>query len=197
MRIRHALAVGSIVLVACSASGGDGVGTAVAPAPAATSDAGAPFLSFRIDGEAFSIPAEQISTSYQVDGTLKIFAGDYRALGLVITVPDLAACPCRVPAGAVDADSPINQGSVSLQNHPDPGNTLNSWYVGQPGVPNADAVVVTDLGQVHDGQRLISGEFRTRVLRTESNGDGAGNRDYELTDGRFRVAHAVHGGNAF
>jgi hypothetical protein len=171
---------------------GQGNGTA-----AAADDATPEVLSFSVDGKTLGIPAEDVSTRVQDDGTFKIFAGEYGELGLVLTVPNIAACPCTVPAGSPDADSPINQGSISLQNYPNAGNGLNNWYVGEPGVPAPDAIRVTDVGSVRDGVRIISGTFATRLLRTESNGDGPENRDTDIVDGRFRVAHEVHGGNQF
>jgi hypothetical protein len=83
-----------------------------------------------------------------------------------------------------------------LQNHPQPGNGLNNWYVGASGTPVAEAIRIIDIGTVADGARSISGTFATTVLATERNGDGPGNRDHVL-EGRFRVRFETSGLNGF
>jgi hypothetical protein len=102
-----------------------------------------------------------------------------------------------VPAGSTQAGDILGQGSVSLQNHPDKGITLNSWYLGQEGTPAPGAIVVTSIGTPAKGERSIEGTFAVRVLATESNGDVPGNRDLEIADGRFRVVHSFVGSEGF
>jgi hypothetical protein len=188
-------------LCACQAS--------EAPAPASSASAtstsadskaqatGEPFFTFEIDGKAMTIPIADISSRAYPSGELKIFAGAYQALSINLTIPDIDKCPCVVPAGSVEPASPIGQGSVSLQGFPNPNNGLNSWYVGQTGVPAANAIEITDVGSLENGARMISGTFNVRVLKTESNGDGPENKDYDISNGRFAVRHEVPGSSGF
>lgn len=164
-------------------------------APTASSDAA--FFDITIDGAPSGIVLDEVLTSYRPDdGTLKIFAGEYRKTSLTLTVPNIANCPCQVPAGAVDPASELGQGSVSLQHHPNPGNGLNSWYIGQPGIPAANAIEITDIGTPDGRVRMISGRIHATVLKTESNGDGPENRDYRI-EGSFRLAHEIKGTEGF
>ena len=155
------------------------------------------FFTFELDGKPMQINPEDISTSFYPSGELKIFAGAYRALSIGLTIPEIEKCPCVVPAGATEPGSIIGQGSVSLQGYPNPSNGLNSWYVGQTGVPAAQAIEITEIGPVQNGGRLISGRFQVRILKTESNGDGPENKDYEISNGRFRVLHEMPGKTGF
>jgi len=92
----------------------------------------------------------------------------------------------------------INQGSLSLQHYPNPGNGLNNWYLGRAGTPTASAIEITDVGTVDkDRYRYVTGKFATTVLKTESNGAGPENRDYEITEGRFRLKHQSSGADSF
>lgn len=165
---------------------------AASPAPSDTA-----FFDISIDGIPAGIALDEVLTSYRPDdGTLKIFAGEYRKTSLALTVPHIADCPCQVPAGALDPASELGQGSVSLQHHPHPGNGLNSWYIGQPGTPAVNAIEITDIGPPKGRVRMISGRIRATVLKTESNGDGPENRDYRI-EGSFRLAHEIKGEGGF
>ena len=108
-------------------------------------------------------------------------------MSVILTVPNVAACPCVVPAGSSDTSSPISQGSVSLQHFPNPGNGLNNWYSGLEGTPPARAVEITKIEKLTDGSHWVTGLFSTTVLKTQSNGDGPENRDYVISDGQFRL----------
>ncbi len=173
--------------------------------PAATGQTGAAaitqsdgeFFTFELDGKPMEINPVDISTSFYPSGELKIFAGPYQAMNIGLTIPEIEKCPCVVPAGATDPASQIGQGSVSLQGYPNPSNGLNSWYVGQTGVPAAQAIEITEIGPVQNGGRMISGRFQVRILKTESNGDGPENKDYELRNGHFRVLHEMAGNTGF
>ena len=188
-------AITIILLAACNDSS--------PPAAAGQTDAAAitpsdgEFFTFELDGKPMEINPEDISTSYYPSGELKIFAGAYQALSIGLTIPEIEKCPCVVPAGATDPASQIGQGSVSLQGYPNPNNGLNSWYVGQTGVPAAQAIEITEIGPVQNGGRMISGRFQVRILKTESNGDGPENKDYEISTGRFRVLHEMPGNTGF
>lgn len=165
----------------------------LAPAAQATESS----FSFSIDGQRYEIAADDVSTSIQIDGALRIMAGPWDGRGVVLTIPDIANCPCTVPAGSTQAGDVLGQGAVSLQNHPDRGITLNSWYLGQTGTPAPAAITVTSIGTPANGERIIEGTFAVPVLATESNGDVPGNRDLEIVDGHFRVVHALIGDDTF
>lgn len=182
------LLVAPLALAACGQAPAGDTATA-SPASAATGT----HFRYSIDDETFDVADDDVMTSAYASGELKIFAGGDSGPSLVLTIPDIAACPCAVPAGSTTAGNVLDQGAVSLQNHPERGNGLNSWYVGQPGTPPADAITVTDIGTLHDGERIVRGRFRATVLRTESNGDGPGNRDYVVV-GDFAVRHTPRGG---
>ncbi len=59
--------------------------------------------------------------------------------------------------------------------------------------PPADAIRITDIGAPKDGYRYVTGTFKARMLKTETNGDSPDNHDYEITEGTFRVKHDLHG----
>ena len=193
------------IIIAAGALAGCGkdnnaASTAAADASATTSTPASSddqYFSFAIDGEPKQIPIKDVFASLGYGGVFKIYAGADRSMSLSITVPDIANCPCTVAAGSTEPASDIGQGSVSLQHYPNPGNGLNSWYVGQEGTPAADAVRITDIGTIVDGARYVSGEFHTTVLKTESNGDGPENRDYVISDGKFRLRFETTGVNGF
>lgn len=178
-------------------AGCDSTGTASPANVSATSaSTDAPFFRLTIDGTPITIPLEDIFSSYYPDGTLKIFAGSYRQTSLVLTVPDISHCPCQVSAGSVEPGTELSQGAVSLQHYPNPGNGLNSWYIGQPGTPEANAIEITDIGTPKDRVRMISGRIHVTVLKTESNGAGPENRDYRI-EGSFRLPHEIKGSEGF
>lgn len=162
-------------------------------APAAGSDDRAAFFRVTIDGVGVPIASDDVLVTSQPDGSLRIFAGPDGGTSVILTIPAIASCPCNVPAGSTSPGDVLDQGAVSLQNHPERGNGLNSWYVGQPGTPPADAIAITDIGVLRDGARFISGTIDATVLRTDSNGDSPGNRDTRIT-GEFRVRHEPRGG---
>jgi hypothetical protein len=182
-------------LVGCSESNTNAPVNTEAMPTSANGDA--EYFTFAIDGKPMQIAPEEISTSMRPSGELLILAGAYRELSITLTIPDIAHCPCVVAAGATDPASPIGQGSVSLQGYPTPANGLNSWYVGQLGTPAENAIAITDLGTREKVGRYLSGTFHTTVLKTESNGDGPENRDYVITEGRFRVLHEIVGTEPF
>lgn len=171
------------------------------PPPAATPLAAAStdtYFSFVVDGRKIEIAADDVTTSYQdADGSFKVFAGPDRKTSITLTVPNAKQCPCVVPAGSTEPASVINQGSVSLQHYPNPGNGLNNWYLGRAGTPPASAISITDVGTVDKGYRYVTGAFATTVLKTESNGAGPENRDYAITEGRFRLKHKSGGADSF
>ena len=172
---------------------------AAAPAPATAATSTDQYFSFVIDGKKVDIAIDDISTRFQdADGSFKVYAGADRKTSITLTVPDAKKCPCVVPAGSTEPASVINQGSVSLQHYPNPGNGLNSWYLGQRGTPATRAIEITDVGTVDkDRYRYVTGTFATTVLKTESNGAGPENRDYVITDGRFRLKHQTSGADSF
>ena len=145
------------------------------------------YFRFAIDGKAMQIAIDDISTPLRYDGSFQVFAGADRQMSVILTVPNVAKCPCVVPAGSSDPSSNISQGSVSLQHFPNPGNSLNNWYSGLEGTPPARAVEITKIEKQPDGSRWVTGLFSTTALKTQSNGDGPENRDYVISDGQFRL----------
>ena len=190
-----------LALCACGAAPPEGAaapdGNARAVAAATPDTSADTYFSYVIDGERYDVAEDDVLTSVWPDGTFKVYAGADRARSIALTIPDIANCPCSVPAGSIVPSDMLAQGSVSLQNHPAPGHGLNNWYMGQSGTPPSAAITVTDIGAVQQRTRYVTGTFSTTVLKTESNGDGPENRDYVITDGRFRVRHTVSGGDAF
>jgi len=188
------------VFTACNNTGTDaktGDSTTSPVSGKSETSTGDAYFTFTVDGKNLSIPAADVSSSFNpYDSSFKINAGQYQELGVVLTIPNFPACPCSVAAGGPVGTS-LDQGSVSLQNYPEKKLTFNSWYNGLKGTPPADAIKITDLGTLKDGYRYITGEFHVKVLKTESNGTSAANKDYEITNGKFRVKHDTHGSTTF
>ncbi len=189
----------ALSLSSCGSNANPGSGTA---APSATDAGGSgsdgEYFSFSIDGKEMKIPAADVSTSYHdVDSSLKILAGPDGGLSINLTIPHIQKCPCTVPAGSAVASDLLAQGSVSLQNYPQKPYAFNSWYLSMHEAPPGDAIRITDAGTPKDGYRYISGTFQAKVLKTESNGAAPDNKDYQITNGRFRVKHDLHGSKTF
>ena len=165
--------------------------------PALSADSGGAYFRFAIDGKAMQIPVSDIITPAKYDRSFQVFAGPDREMSIVLTVPNIAQCPCVVPAGSNDTSSNISQGSVSLQHFPKPGNGLNNWYSGLEGVPPARAVEITKIEKQADGSRWVTGLFSTTVLKTQSNGDGPENHDYVISDGQLRLHVSASDSAAF
>ena len=199
MKIIFCLCI-AVLLSSCqdSTSGNDGasVGATGNSTSIVSSDSDA-YFRFAIDGKAMQIPISDIITPAKYDGSFQVFAGPDRQMSIVLTVPNIAQCPCVVPAGSNDTSSTISQGSVSLQHFPNPGNGLNNWYSGLDGVPPARAVEITKIEKQSDGSRWVTGLFSTTVLKTQSNGDGPENHDYVISDGQFRLHVAASNSGAF
>lgn len=199
MRIKliSLLAAGAIAMLGC----GNSTTSTSATGAAATSDRATPggeYFTFNLDGKPMSVPAEDVSTSYyETDSTFKVFAGKDQEMSIVLTVPKVDICPCTIPAGSAEPGHILTQGSVSLLNYPQRPLGFNSWYLTMHDAPPADAIRITDLGAPKDGYRYVAGTFKARVLKTETNGDSPDNRDHEITDGKFRVKHDLHGRQAF
>jgi len=166
-------------------------------APMPSADNTDAYFRFAIDGKAMQIAIDDISTPLRYDGSFQVFAGADRQMSVVLTVPNVAQCPCVVPAGSTDTSSPISQGSVSLQHFPKPGNGLNNRYSGLGGTPPARAVEITKIDRHADRSVWVTGLFSTTVLKTQSNGDGPENRDYVISDGQFRLHVAASNSAAF
>jgi hypothetical protein len=154
------------------------------------------YFKFTIDGKPQQISPDDVSTSYNsTDEEFKVFAGKDGGLSVVLTVPKLPSCPCNVPAGAPPGNS-LAQGSVSLQNYPSKPSGFNNWYLGTAGTPAPDAIKISDLGTLANGSRFIAGTISTKVLKTETNGDGPDNVDHVIV-GSFRVKLSVSGAGPF
>ncbi len=191
------LFLSAFVLLAACGKNDQQTTDATTSAASETVNSDAEFFAFELDGKPMQIAPADISSSFYPSGELKIYAGADRAMSVILTIPEIEKCPCSVPAGALDAASPIGQGSISLQSYPHPHNGLNSWYVGQAGVPSESAIEITAIGPVQNGGRMISGRFNVLILKTESNGDGPENKDYQISGGRFQIKHDVVGQSGF
>lgn len=177
-----------VLLTGClDATPGETGTSSKANSAASSADKSEAYFRFAIDGKAMQIAIDDISTPLRYDGSFQVFAGADRQMSVILTVPNVAGCPCVVPAGSIDPSSVISQGSVSLQHFPNPGNGLNNWYSGMDGVVPARAIEITKIEKQADGSRWVAGLFSTTVLKTQSNGDGPENRDYEIRDGQFRL----------
>ena len=195
-----ALATAILLISGCGRTAGGNGASAATTAPTAaeaSTRADDQYFDFSIDGEPMHIRVADIYVTLGYGGTLKVYAGAERQMSIALTIPNIASCPCVVPAGSTDPANELGQGSLSLQHYPKPGNTLNNWYVGLEATPATDAIEITDIGTIVDGARYVSGSFHTTVLKTESNGDGPENHDYVISDGRFRLRFETTGVNGF
>lgn len=187
-------------LASCSgnAASGEGKPDAGTTEAAGGSSSDEEYFTFSVDGKEMSIPAADVSTSYHdVDSSFRIMAGPDGGTSVVLTIPQIQACPCSVPAGSAVASDALSQGSVSLQNYPQKSYAFNSWYLTMHETPPVDAIKVSNLGTPKDGYRYITGTFQVKVLKTEANGAAPDNKDYQITNGRFRVRHDLHGSTTF
>ena len=151
------------------------------------------YFTFTIDGkEEVNIPAEEISTSYNValkKPVFKIFAGEYGKINLLLATTEDVTKPSSTPSGSKNFEDEITQGSVSLQNYPEKNYTSNSFDTNFPAssIPVPDAIVITESKRFGDKYRIITGKINVKVFGGDSKNDPKV-KDHVIV-GKFRVKH--------
>lgn len=150
------------------------------------------YFTFTIDGKEVSIPAEEISTSYNValkKPVFKVFAGEYGKINLLLATTEDVTKPSSTPSGSKNFEDEITQGSVSLQNYPEKNYTSNSFNTNFPesSIPIPDAIIITESKRFGDTHRIITGKINVKVF------GGDATNDPKVSDhvivGKFRVKH--------
>jgi hypothetical protein len=79
------------------------------------------YFTFNIDGKDYSIPNEEVSTTYNdalKKPVFKIMAGEYGKINFLLATTESVSGPSSTPSGSENFEDEIKQGSVSLQNYP-------------------------------------------------------------------------------
>jgi hypothetical protein len=150
------------------------------------------YFTFTIDGKEVSIPAEEVSTSYNVafkKPVFKVFAGEYGKINLLLATTEDVTKPSRTPSGSTNLDDEIKQGSVSLQNYPEKNYTSNSFNTNFPesSIPVPDAIIITESKRFGDTHRIITGKINVKVFGGDATNDPKV-KDHIIV-GKFRVKH--------
>jgi len=133
------------------------------------------YFKYTVDGKEFSVAEADVSSSYNSsDSTLKIFSGKDGETSLMVIIPHVATCPCKVPAGSVEPGSLLSQGSVSLQNYPEKGRTWNNFDFFHHAAPSpaTDAVNITSNEKAANGEHVITGNINTVGLKGSNDPNG-------------------------
>lgn len=151
------------------------------------------YFTFTIDGKGeVNIPAEEISTSYNValkKPVFKVFAGEYGKINLLLATTEDVTKPSSTPSGSKNFDDEITQGSVSLQNYPEKNYTSNSFDTNfsKSSIPVPGAIVITESMRFGDKYRIITGKINVKVFGGDSKNDPKV-KDHVIV-GKFRVKH--------
>lgn len=150
------------------------------------------YFTFNIDGKDYSIPPEEVSTTYNdalKKPVFKIMAGEYGKVNVFLTTTESVIGPSTTPSGSSNHDDQINQGSVSLQNYPVKNYTSNSYNMGTPisMIISPNAFTITKSTKIGDTHRIIEGAFNTTVFGGEA-GTDKNVSDHKLF-GKFRLNH--------
>jgi hypothetical protein len=150
------------------------------------------YFEFTIDGKAYSIPVEEVSTTYNdalKKPVFKIMAGEYGKINVLLATTESVTGPSSTPSGSENFDDEIKQGSVSLQNFPEKNYTSNSYNMGTPAsmVITPNAITITKSTRYGDTHRVIEGTFNTKVYGGEA-GTDKNVADRHLA-GSFRLKH--------
>ncbi len=150
------------------------------------------YFSFSIDGKPFSIPVEQVSTTYNNElkkPVFKIMAGEYGEINVLLATTESVTSPSSTPSGSQNFEDEIKQGSVSLQNFPIKNYTSNSYNMGTPQsmIISPNAINITKSTRVGDEYRIIEGKFNTTVFGGEAGTDK--NVADRKIEGKFRIKH--------
>jgi hypothetical protein len=150
------------------------------------------YFTFNIDGKDYSIPAEEVSTTYNdalKKPVFKIMAGEYGKINVLLATTELVTGPSSTPSGSENFEDEIKQGSVSLQNFPVKNYTSNSYNMGTPNsmVITPNAITITKSTRKGDEYRIIEGTFNTTVFGGEA-GTDKNVSDHKIS-GKFRLKH--------
>ncbi len=154
------------------------------------------YFTFSIDGKDYSIPAEEVSTTYNdalKKPVFKIMAGEYGKINVLLATTESVVGPSSTPSGSVNFEDEIKQGSVSLQNFPVKNYTSNSYNMGTPNsmVISPNAITITKSTRFKDEYRIIEGTFNTTVFGGEA-GTDKNVSDHKIS-GKFRLKHEFSG----
>lgn len=154
------------------------------------------YFEFTIDGKPYSIPAEEVSTTYNdalKKPVFKIMAGEYGKINVLLATTESVTGPSSTPSGSVNFEDEIKQGSVSLQNFPEKNYTSNSYNMGTPNsmVITPNAITITKSTRFKDEYRIIEGTFNTTVFGGEA-GIDKNVSDHKIS-GKFRLKHEFVG----
>jgi hypothetical protein len=154
------------------------------------------YFEFTIDGKPYSIPAEEVSTTYNdalKKPVFKIMAGEYGKINVLLATTESVVGPSNTPSGSENFEDEIKQGSVSLQNFPVKNYTSNSYNMGTPNsmVITPNAITITKSTRFKDEYRIIEGTFNTTVFGGEA-GTDKNVSDHKIS-GKFRLKHEFSG----
>jgi hypothetical protein len=154
------------------------------------------YFTFNIDGKDYSIPAEEVSTSYNnalKKPVFKIIAGEFGEINVLLATTESVVGPSSTPSGSVNFEDEIKQGSVSLQNFPVKNYTSNSYNMSTPNsmVITPNAITITKSTRFKDEYRIIEGTFNTTVFGGEA-GTDKNVADHKIS-GKFRLKHEFSG----
>lgn len=152
------------------------------------------YFRFDVDGQSFSIEDENISSTYHDynDHTeFKIFAGADGSPSLMLTIVAPMKGPSSTPSGSAEPGNPLGQGSVSLQNFPEKGETNNNYDFldGNKAAPVPDAINITAIDPAGKDATFITG---TTSTITVASGNDPLKKTYKIT-GKFRIKHQFTG----
>jgi hypothetical protein len=155
---------------------------------------GETYFNFEVDGKSFSIKEENISSTYHDfnDHTeFKIFAGADGAPSLILTIIAPMKGASSTPSGSEQPGNAISQGSVSLQNYPQKGETFNSYDFmdSNKSAPVADAINITSIEPDGKEASIIAGTVSTNTVASAND---PLKKVYRIT-GKFKIRHQFSG----
>lgn len=162
-----------------------------------TSQADDYYFNFTVDGKPVHVNPDNILTSYNnFSGKIefKIFAGNEGGPQLILTIPNDMSKPSTTPSGSSEAGYSISQGSVSLQDYPEKGDTFNSFdfTANPPLTPVPDAIIVTSSEKLGEEGRAITGTVNVVTIPGNNPKNDPTVKPYTIT-GKFRVKHLFKG----
>lgn len=155
------------------------------------------YVDFTVDGKPVHVGEDNILTSYNnFSGKIefKIFAGNEGGPQLILTIPNDMSKPSTTPSGSSEAGYSISQGSVSLQDYPEKGDTFNSFdfTANPPLTPVPDAIIVTASEKLGEEGRIITGTINVVTIPGNNPKNDPAVKPYTIT-GKFRVKHLFKG----
>lgn len=160
-----------------------------------------------IDDKEFFLPADSIATGYIFsDSSLSITIRGLKPGRLVITIPNLLKCPCKIPTGYssgftknAGSNEYTVQSTVDLYSYPELGMSLNNLTDGQQhNDPVANAIEITGIQKTAENtdikwaEYLIKGEIHTTVLKNVYDTTSLqNNKDYRVT-GKFVIQAKIY-----